>query len=314
MAAPVAHPRGGRGRPVLMALAVVGALGYLAWTLAPNWQATVATLARVNTLAVSLSLLPCLVMYVAKAYYHALIVRQLDASARLLPVMSAYCQAQIVRYLPGKLWGLAYQAGRLHRQVAPHHVVAANAVQTVNTQVFAVGFCATVVLAEFAGQRAWLWLLPLGALAMLALHRSTLLERVGLRVIGLLLRRPLEATARPSLALSARVVALLSFDWLVFWAAWLLLAGTSADGWAVLVLVACYGIASLLATLAIVVPAGLVLREALFVTIGQRLSFSAEELFSLAIVARLVFTIAEVGCLPLLAFAARGSDRSPHAA
>lgn len=309
MAAPIESEGAQRPvwRPVLMALVVVTALGYLGWTLSPTWEATLETLGRMNTLAAALSLLPCVAMYVAKAYYHALIIRQFDAAARTLPVMSAYCQAQVVRYLPGKLWGLLYQAGRLRHHVSPQHVLAANAVQTLNTQLFALGFCLTVVAAELTGSLAWLLLLPAGAAVMVALHRSTWIERLGLRLIGRIWRKHLASPPQPALALSAGVVALLIFDWIVFCACWLLLGGGRIDLWSVVVLAAVYGLSSLLATLAFVVPAGLVLREALFVNLGQRLDFPASELFSLGLVARLVFTAAEVACVPLVGLAARSA-------
>lgn len=284
-----------------MALVVAIALAYLAWVMADNWDQTRAALAKVNPWMAALALAPCIVMYLAKAWYHALIVRQLDPSmGAALPVMAAYCQAQIVRYLPGKLWGILYQAGRLQHHVSPQSVLVANAVQTLNTQLFALGYCATVLLAAWLDDLRWLWLLPAGAALMLGLHRIALLERLGLALLGRITRRPLPAPAPPPPSLSAQVVALLSFDWLVFVAAWLLLVDGHVTPWGVVVLTACYGIASLLATFAVVVPAGLVLREALFVTLGQPFAFGAEDLLTLGVVARLVFTVAEIACLPLL--------------
>lgn len=285
-----------------MAAVLAGALGYLGWMLAGNWDRTRESLAALDPVLLALAVLPCLAMYLAKAWYHALIVRQLHPPLPdPLPVMTAYCQAQIVRYLPGKIWGVLYQAGRLGAQVPAGTVIVANAVQTLHTQLFAVGFCGVVLLAAAAGDLRWLWLLPVGAALMFGLHRSTLTERWGLALMARLMRRPLPTPEAPPTGLSLRVVLLLSFDWLVFCAAWLLLVQGRLDPWAAIVLAACYGVSSLLATLALVVPAGLVLREALFVSLGQRLQFDAQDLLSLSLVARLVFTASELACVPLLA-------------
>ena len=304
----------GGWRRMLGWLVMPVALGYLGWLLHGQWSELHRALKLIEPIWLALALIPAAGMYLIKAYYHVRILRQLEPP---LPawadIMRAYCEAQVLRYLPGKVWGVVFQGARLKQVVSLPGVIAGNLIQTVYTTGGTVGLCGVAALALLLDEPIyWILLLP-GVLLLALLHRMALPERLGLVLLQRIVRQTPLPLKSPPLRETAMVIALLAADWLMFWAAWMLFAADLMPPATAVQLSLCYSVAALTANLAVLMPGGLVIREALFVLIGQRLGYGSEQLLLLGLLARVLFMAAELLVIPIMAVAQKNLANHLHA-
>jgi hypothetical protein len=283
---------------------VVAALVYIGSSLSDAPFDIRSAISRVTWRELGIATLALVPMYVAQAGYHVLALEALSpqnhAHPARLPAMAIYLQAQIVRYLPGKIWGVVYQAHAMSGSHPPSRVLGANLVQTGATLLMATGICASVILAHRLGA-IWLLGLPATIAAMDLLHRSPLPSRLmdaAKRVPRL--GRVLDRVEWSPLGRRGMFTALLSIEWAFFALGLTILFGALLPVEEALVAMAWYAGASILSLAAIVVPAGLAVREALFIGGENLMASAAGELAVLAVAARIVFLGAEIGGAALL--------------
>ncbi|WP_290885190.1 hypothetical protein [Arenimonas sp.] len=288
---------------------LVIALGYLAYTLRDEVDEMQAALARISVAGFLAATALALVMCYLKAIYHRTLLSRISGRhEHLEAVVPAYAQAQVVRYLPGKVWGLVHQANKLSSLFTPQQVMLANLLQMLVTNLMAVGIIGSILAAHLTGQ-AWLLLgLPLTLLVVEALHRRPVLEQsiVTLAMKASRGRFGTQDLARTPIApIPWRGTALLCLEWIAFYAMWLV----AADGWLampdLLLLGTWYAAASLLGIVAIAVPAGMIVREALFVSLGGLSAYPEGLLLVLAAALRIVMTLGELALIPIALLVSR---------
>lgn len=299
-------------RGLLAFLLIATSLFFLVRMLLPDAALIRSSLAETHWAQIVVALLAAAAMYLIQAVYHLGVLgafRDERMSVRsLLPV---YLQAQIVRYLPGRVWGVVYQAHRMASVHRPGEVVVANVWQMVMTNLLAVGVVGSTILA-FHYSHAWLLLVLPFLLFVELLHRR---PAVVTRVMAWL-RRWLpgsilsgEETLRP---MPFRGTCLLVVEWMLYLLAFAaLLYGRTglADS---MLIGTWYAGATLLSLIAFVVPAGIAVREAIFVAAPTLAGADPALLAVIAALARLVFVAAEVGVAlvaGLLLSGARREDR-----
>lgn len=294
----------------LMALLLLGALVYLVHVLSSGHAEALDVVRQIDPWRIGISVAPFVVMCLFKAAYHWLLLRGLGTrDESVWTVVDAYCQAQIVRYLPGKIWGLVFQATRLGGRVSAKSVVLANLIQFLNTQLFALWVCAGILLTYVTNNLGWLALIPAGVGLSGVLHRTAIVEKLG---VALAARLKTSGPLQPHIAKTGQAlpaIALLSLDWLAFFIGWAWICDPQLTLWTKIAMGACYCMAALIATLAIVVPSGLAVREALFVSVGARLDFDVQHLLVYGLVARLILTGSEIATALLASLLRRGSLR-----
>jgi hypothetical protein len=189
----------------------------------------------------------------------------------------------------------------------------ANLLQMLTTNILAVGVIASVLGSLLFGSPLPLLGLPVALLVVELLHRNPLLERALVRLAVVAsrgrfgTRALLDVPIAPSRWLATGI---LTAEWLVYFAAWAVLASGTLDLASALTLATWYAAASLLSILAIAVPAGLVVREAIFVSLGGMSAFPQATLVVLAALMRLAMTAGDVLCIPVtLAYQRLGRDR-----
>lgn len=248
---------------------MLAALGYIAWMLRGQGPALAEAAGRFTLWAGVLAVVSFVPMFLLKALYHARLLQQLGhARAPLLSLSSAYLQAQLVRYLPGKVWGLVYQSRRIQDSHDAGTVVLANLWQMLVTNVLALGVIVGMFGTHWLG--AWSAVLFMVAVAVVeGVHRApSLRDRP---FAWLAARAPaLGLTAPARAAMSDRWVAtaILMAEWIFFFLGFVVLLGAQLVPMDAILLGAWYGAASILALAAFVVPAGLAVREAIFVSSG----------------------------------------------
>lgn len=240
-----------------------------------------------------LSLLPAVAMVFFAAAYHVLTVGRLSPNATSrIRVMKAYSVSQVVRYLPGKIWGIVYEANSLSREVSAKHVITANLMQALLTNLMAVGFSA-IIIAFWLFQQVWILLLaPAVVIAIEFLHRKPLLERKAIALISRFLSRSNEELVFPP-PLEFWATAMLILEWAAFVVVWWLLLNHELMINDILILSAYYAFASILSVAALAVPGGIAIREALFIGLASSIGIDQVALLGYAAAARIVFTAAE---------------------
>ncbi|GAA0714036.1 hypothetical protein GCM10009105_18090 [Dokdonella soli] len=225
-------------------------------------------------------------------------------------VRYAYAASQVARYVPGKVFGVILETQLLAPALDLRQVISATLVQTLLTYAWA-GIGATIVLCALATHSTWMLTLMAPVLALLWLtQRRRWLERI----LSSLMPR-LGSIDKPVVSIAVdrhqawRGTTLLAVQWVPFFAMWVLLSdpghGMSAACW----LGASYLLASIGGSLLVLIPSGLVVREAAFLWLGGLYGLPAASLMTWAIVVRLALTIADVLTLPLLWAAAQRRPR-----
>lgn len=296
-ARPSATPRTPTWRLVVAVLLVGLASAYLVSSLESPWrnfQASAYVLGAAGFMALLLGTAGTLALSVA---YHVLLVRDIgphDASG--LRIASAYATGQIVRYVPGKIFGVMFQVDALRDCVRPASVLAALLVQSVHDFAWTLAFCGTLVCVLLL-RNPWPLLALLPALAALhAVHASGISFRL-IRGLPLLGRHLPPADARQHTASAPRAIAMTlaqSTVWLPMlagaWFAFVPLFGVDGSLMAALLYIA----AAVVSLLAVVVPSGLVVREAAYVWLGGLAALPADKLLFAAVATRLAMTAAEL--------------------
>jgi hypothetical protein len=300
-----APPRS-RWRTAAQVALMLVAAAYLAYALRGQWPGTRQALQSFAAWQVGAAIALAALMCTLKGVYHEiLLVRISGQTARRAEFFHAYALAQIVRYLPGKIWNLVYQSARLAHALPARHVVTANLVQVLLTN-----WCSAWVLLACVGaiwlQQSWLLLgLIIAVVVTEWVHRNPIVERTMIAV----LRRVLGKSTRMELAdippLRVAGSAILFAEWIAYYAMWLALLAPSLGALGALTQGTWYAAASLLALFALIVPGGLAVREALFVALGAISGIDGATLLAIGIVARVVLTLGELVCVGVAAIRVR---------
>lgn len=234
-------------------------------------------------------------MYVIKGFYHLSLLDRIASSRgswhKDLPI---YLQAQIVRYLPGKIWGIVYQSQRMSSTHQSSAVVMANLWQMATTNALAAGLVASLLLA-LRYSYAWALLLIPVVAAVEWLHRHPAMETWALKQLSRFFPRLVSlAGSEPLPPMPWKGTAMLCSEWIFYFLAFACMLHGLANWHSLFLLATWYGGASLLALAAFVVPAGIAVREAIFVAAPQVTQVDAATLAVTAALARLVFLGSEI--------------------
>jgi uncharacterized membrane protein YbhN (UPF0104 family) len=232
--------------------------------------------------------------------YHALTVARLTPSpTSSVLVVKAYSLSQLVRYLPGKVWGVVYESNSLSNQVAPRYVITANLIQALLTNLMAVGFSALILLVWLLDQ-TWLFALAIMVVGLVEfLHRKPLLEQRVIIALTRIFGDDREDVAQPP-PLAFWGSTMLILEWVAYVTIWWLILGAELGIGDVLILAAYYAMASVLSIAALAVPGGIAVREALFIALASTLGIDQSLLLSCAAAMRVVLTAAEVALVCII--------------
>jgi hypothetical protein len=268
--------------------------------LAPEIAAMRLSLAAIRWQQIAFAVLAAIPMFVLKGWYHLSLLDRINAAPSARHVdLPIYLQAQIVRYLPGKIWGVVYQTRRMSGTHSPSEIVIANLWQMAMTNALSAGLIISLLLA-FRYSHAWLFLLVPVIASVEWLHRHPAIESWGLRQLSRFLPRLAPLTAnKPLPPMPWTGTIFLCSEWIFYFLVFAVMLHGLAWLPERLLLGTWYGAASLLALAAFVVPAGLAVREAIFVAAPNLIGIDAATLAVTAALARLVFLGAEIAAATL---------------
>jgi len=210
-------------------------------------------------------------------------------------VIMSYSVSQVARYIPGKVFGIATQSMYLSGQFNVRGVWEANLNQYVLTNYNSVAILSAIFFSfYFDNPLIFICLFPLSLTTTILIKHNL----VG-RIVRFIIKRlkiktetneyKLKQVNKPWL-----VVHLLNVEWLFYMLCWLFLKPMDFTFTQAILFGTSYALASLLATLVLVMPSGIVVREAAFLVIGGYFGFSNEVLIIYSLVSRVAFTIADL--------------------
>ena len=256
-----------RRRLVTAARVVLGLLVITAvvWALAGSWQEVSADLARVSPGALAgAGALALLALALTLVGWRAMLA-DLGSPLPLGPASGVLFVGQLGKYLPGSVWTVVVQTDVASRLGVPRKRTAVVGLLSVLLSALAglaVGVLALPALLQAGGGRIYLLLLVVLLVGLCFLHPRVLNALVG-RALRLARREPLER------GLSGRAVAVTMTSFVLAWVAlglhvWVLATDLGAGPREALVpAVLGYALAASVAMLAVLLPAGLGLRELL---------------------------------------------------
>lgn len=307
----------GRSRPgvvrkAMSLLLILLATAFLVRILAPemaNIRESAATVRWPRIAIASLALVP---MCFLKAWYHFYLLERLSGNRIALRIgLPIYLQSQIVRYLPGTIWGMVYQSQRLADTHRTSEVVIANLWQMATTNLLSIGVIVSILL-SWNYSPAWLLLLIPSVALVEGLHRYPIVESWVLKQLGRFLPRfaPL-AAGRMLPPMRWKGTAILCAEWMFYFLSFVVLLQGSMDWHKALLLATWYSGASVISLVAFVVPAGIAVREAVFVAVPGLIGIDTATLAIVAVLARVTSLLGEIMAALLASLAKLGIRDEP---
>ena len=248
-----------------------------------------AILTKTSLTGLAVLILPSALMMLATGWSFSLLVLSTNRTARsYISVIAIFLTAQIIKYLPGRIWGFLYQIKRLSEQAHTSMVLVASANHLILTSLISMLFLGLA----FKVPGAWLLLLLGTFLGLLWTQRGgTAAYLVRINRIPESTRARLPAKAILGIAVS------LTLEWLFYLSVWsglFLLLKLPPKPEMIISIAALYAGAWIVGSLTSLIPSGLGIREGGFIMAGMGLGITEPNLIALAILARMVFALGEV--------------------
>lgn len=319
------EPQHRRRKPWQTAVALlmtVAAVVWMALILRAGWPELLEAVSGMDARWLTLALTLCLVGAVSKGESFFLMLRQFSPGAVQRP--QAYALqfiAQLVRHLPGRFWGVAYQITQTRGELAASRLVLTHAVLIVVAMYYTLWFVAMIFASDHEAGMLPIVLVFGSIILVVSVPVSRALARlVGGGIFpgrfGRLISHLSEAATHLSSPNMYRVYLVTFFGWLVYVLAWGAMgeAYPGLDFDSGLKLVALYSIAWVVGFVAIFTPSGLGVREVVFLSLAQ--SFPPDVLAATAVLGRawLMFNDLLLGGIAMLVLRQRSPgepERSP---
>lgn len=285
---------------ILLTLLGVASLAFIAKVLLQSYESLDDVATAIPLLSSALALIPAVSMLIIKAILHALFIEDVVGEETDRPrIVASYAQSQIIRYVPGKVWGIIYQSERIVDLIPRRVVWLGHFQQVLVTNLNGVGVIAAIfcflLLDELAAVIVAVGFLALTYLCISRSLFTALFQHRWFRSWAA------EVTIRrPSHVRSLLELTLLQLEWVAYFACWFLIAPTFFTASDTILLGTCYASASLIGLIVLVMPSGLFVREASFIWLAGLLGYEGDLLLLYGVVARLLFTIADVLCAVVL--------------
>lgn len=280
-------------RRLVVAVLILMSAAYITGTMADRWQdlsVSAFSLGALNWITLCAGTIGTLAL---SALYHVLLLRGIEThDVPATQIARAYVLGQIVRYIPGKIAGVAFQVGLLGGRVRAGSILLALLVQTVHDYAWAFAFCGVLAWALLSDSALPLLTFAPLILLLRTLHYSRMIERI-IANLPILRAHMLPLPTLESKHASASA-AILFLTWVPMLAAMPFAFSPVLNTHDALLAGLLYSIAAVISLAIIVVPSGLVVREAIFVWLGGNAGIPADTLLFVAVAARISMTIAEV--------------------
>lgn len=268
---------------VLFALA----LGFFVYYGVRNWGEVGAVIADFDAGFVVLAVLLITASLLCKALMNLGLLRELlHTPLDNATLLHSYTKSQIVKYIPGKIWGVVFQASSLENNVTKSDVWVVSVLQILIMNAFSVlVLMATIVFIDTLSATVKAGVILLCALGFVVFYFNA--GRF-LRFAGVKEATLLKYAGLLNARVARRVTALVVCDWVLYIGMWAALAYGQLTFFEVFVTAVNYTTASIVGWLAFFLPNGLVVREAVFIAFGKIIGENISLLVVYSVVARML--------------------------
>lgn len=275
-------------RLLISIILVLSAVTWISFTLWGSMGHLKTSLQTLEIRYVALSIIPAVLMVFITAYAYFLI---LSSMVPLIPaartVMMPFITSQVVRYLPGRIWGIFYQVQVRDNLIQSHSIVKANFVQFALFSLNSVAVAISAYVYYIKGMTAGLITFTALATLLFFVLRASSLQRM--TRIAVHEQQPLGVNNRDLL-----ILGLLQLEWLLYLMACALMLPGHVNFTDALIIASNYVVAWMVGIIATVLPSGLIVREASFIWLSSLFNFNPADMFAFSIVARVLFTLADI--------------------
>lgn len=260
---------------IISVILVISAILWVFIILRENAGKLTISMASLELKWIALSVVPAMIsVFIATYIYYLVLSGIVLVPLSVRNIMTPFIVSQVVRYLPGKIWGIYYQIVS-SKQVSSHQTVKANIRHFALTNLNSFAIAASVFTYRHEGN--WTALVVFVAVQFsMFFFLTTYDSNRGIQIFTLL-----------------------QAEWLVyFFTCFLILPGYYGIG-EVLFIATCYVIAWIGGALIVMLPGGLFVREASFIWLSGLFGFNPGDMLAFSIIARMLFTLADVACASL---------------
>ena len=287
-------------RNILLYLGLV----FIASLLWKSWEEVYQIVAQMNYVIFCLSVFAGIPGIVVTAFLFNSFLAKYDISIPDVKAIQIFVVSQIAKYIPGKIWGLIYQASHIQGFPATAGVIMANT-ELMFAVMFMTSIAAIIVLAAQFSLALSILILIIGGVAFVLLCRTSAfiwLARFALRVLNK--QGDYGQSNQQANIESLRGLLIYVLFTAIYIGSYLLMLQAVFDigMFDSLILIALLSIAWIGGVLSLVFPAGVGIREFLFIffSVQVELDYSFELLVSIALVTRFWQVLQEVSALALV--------------
>lgn len=282
----------------LSAVLMLAAVIWIFVSLRGRFDQVVAAFLSFRAHYVGISIIPVMGDIFMVSYVYFLILSGLGLSglsrrAAMLPLLAS----KIIRYLPGKIWGIAYQVNITDCSIPINFTLRANIEHFLLVNINSIAVAAGVFTYYKKGA---VTALPMYAAALFFVF---LFLRVSLtqRAISLVIRltSAYDASFRSSIRDKNKdllILGLMQSAWLFYYLAFSMILPAHFGLGDIVIIATCYAVAGIICAFVPLMPNGLLIREGSFIGIAEMFGYDPVDMFAFSIVARIIFTLADVLC------------------
>jgi len=240
------------------------------------------------------SLCLLVVTMLLKAVVHEIIFKHYQSGEKEVfsaeNVMECYLLSQIIRYIPGKVIGITAQSIKLTGKAASKNVWVSNLLQYIVTNYNAVIIISFFVVALAYKQTILVYVGLVFSFSIYVLLNKWWVILKLFRVI----KEKLQENLHWDVKKTCIIWCLLQLEWLFFLSGIALLTPDASITHNALILGLLYSFSSIVASLTIVMPAGILIRESVFIWTSSQFGFDPAVLLFLGVMIRIALSLADI--------------------
>lgn len=283
-------------RVVLGACVVLAAFSWLVWTLWDSADDLYSAAENLSPYRILSGALTASMMLYVSAYVFFLLLRNVaKTTLSIRDILSPYLTALVIRYIPGKVWGFAYQIHKMSKFAKSSDIAETSILQYVLTNTSSVAVLCGIFIYRLFGTPIALASFAILTMVLYVLIRYSCITRSFNLVLSVLPRHTTYSIDREmDTTQSVRLILSLYLEWVFYLASWSILLSTEFHAANIITIAGIYAASWIVGSLVLVAPDGWGVRESSFVGIGALLGYDAAHLFVYGLTARFMFILADV--------------------
>jgi len=229
----------------------------------------------------------------ASVTYYFIFKETTNKASSFSRCITPYLYSQIVRYLPGKVWGIIYQAKQVEDHISAHLVWETNLAQ------FILGTAASGIAITWVFFQKLLGPWPAGLLLAILLLAYFILLKNNIyhaitRYITKHFKKDNQNTSPLQSDQSSAILASLLAEWGFYFFAWIILLQNLHPIDEIVIISILYVASWIIGFVVIVLPSGILVRESTFVGLGMIFGYDPGMMTFYAILGRLLFSVSDI--------------------